>query len=75
MGPGLRCPVLTAVIFDVDGVLANTAGLHETAWKQVFDKLLARRGLTCSQGSPFTSEDYRRYVDGRPDSAALGATA
>ncbi|HEY0492317.1 MAG TPA: HAD-IA family hydrolase, partial [Candidatus Dormibacteraeota bacterium] len=62
----LRSPVIAAVIFDVDGVLTNTAGLHEAAWKQVFDEFLARRGLTGSQGSLFTSDDYRRYVDGRP---------
>ncbi|HSO93272.1 MAG TPA: HAD family hydrolase, partial [Candidatus Dormibacteraeota bacterium] len=59
-------PILRAVIFDVDGVLTNTAGLHEAAWKQVFDELLTHRRLAGKRGSPFSSEDYRRYVDGRP---------
>ncbi|WP_119168408.1 trehalose-phosphatase [Algihabitans albus] len=51
------------VIFDLDGVLTDTAALHARAWKALFDGFLKDRGL----GPPFDPEsDYRRYVDGRP---------
>lgn len=54
------------VVFDLDGVLTNTAVLHETAWKRVFDAYLRRRAK--SDGHPFvpfSHDDYRRHVDGR----------
>jgi len=59
-----------AGIFDLDGVLTDTARLHAAAWKAVFDPLLRqwaqRRGLVFR---PFDSEaDYLTYVDGRPRS-------
>jgi len=31
-----------AAIFDLDGVLTNTAGVHAAAWKTVFDAFLQR---------------------------------
>jgi|TARA_R100000501_G_scaffold8550_1_gene17376 beta-phosphoglucomutase family hydrolase len=53
---------LHAVVFDLDGVLTDTAGLHETAWKETFDAFLrARAGPFDS----FSRQDYRAYVDGR----------
>lgn len=58
---------LDAVLFDLDGVLTSTAGLHAAAWKTTFDELLER--LSRAGGGtqrPFDDEDYRRYVDGRP---------
>lgn len=56
-----------AVLFDLDGVLTRTARLHAAAWKQVFDRFLAERAeRTGEPYHPFTQEDYRRYVDGRP---------
>jgi alpha,alpha-trehalase len=60
-------PVLTrrafdAVLFDLDGVLTDTAALHAQAWKALFDPILAERGQP-----PFEiATDYRRYVDGMP---------
>lgn len=56
-----------AVIFDMDGVVTDTASLHAHAWKQMFDEYL--RGRAAEHGEtflPFRDEDYRRYVDGRP---------
>ena len=32
-----------AVVFDLDGVLTQTATVHAVAWKQLFDRLLAQR--------------------------------
>ena len=51
---------IRACLFDLDGVLTDTAAVHRAAWREVFDALLAARGLP-----PFTDEDYLRYVDGR----------
>ena len=53
-----------AVLFDLDGVLTDTARVHSTAWKATFDRFLAE--LHPHQ-HPFTIEgDYLTHVDGRP---------
>ncbi|WAX57167.1 beta-phosphoglucomutase family hydrolase [Jatrophihabitans cynanchi] len=52
---------ITTCLFDLDGVLTDTASVHRAAWKQTFDPLLAARGL-----EPFTEDDYATYVDGKP---------
>lgn len=50
-----------AVLFDLDGVVTNTAGAHSAAWKALFDPILTARGLP-----PFDPvQDYQRYVDGQ----------
>jgi trehalose 6-phosphate phosphatase len=57
-----------AVVFDLDGVVTKTAGVHAAAWKRLFDEYLAERAAR--EGRPFRSfdvdADYRRYVDGKP---------
>lgn len=51
-----------AVVFDMDGVVTDTAGAHRAAWKAMFDDFLARRGEP-----PFDGDrDYLEYVDGKP---------
>ena len=46
-----------AVLFDLDGVLTDTAALHATCWKQTFDEVL---------DEPFDRErDYVAHVDGK----------
>jgi beta-phosphoglucomutase family hydrolase len=52
---------VTACLFDLDGVLTDTASVHRAAWKQTFDAYLAAHG-----GEPFTEDDYNDYVDGKP---------
>ncbi|MDZ7779777.1 MAG: beta-phosphoglucomutase family hydrolase [Gemmatimonadota bacterium] len=52
----VRLDGIDALIFDLDGVLTETAGLHFRAWKRLFEDDL---------GEPFTEEHYRRYVDGK----------
>ena len=32
-----------AVLFDLDGVITDTAGLHAACWKQMFDDYLQKR--------------------------------
>jgi alpha,alpha-trehalase len=58
---------LDAVIFDMDGVVSDTARVHERCWKRVFDDYLRdRMALTGEALRLFDDEDYIRYVDGKP---------
>lgn len=58
-----------AVLFDLDGVLTDTARLHEAAWAaeftEIFDQI-DRLSPANAPIAPFTSDDYRRLVDGEP---------
>jgi beta-phosphoglucomutase family hydrolase len=56
---------LGAAIFDTDGVVTDTARVHFTAWKDVFDAVLRERSGT-GTFDEFTRDDYLRYVDGVP---------
>jgi alpha,alpha-trehalase len=62
-----------AFIFDLDGVITQTASTHARAWKQLFDEFLARQ--TAQTGAAFVpfdlNADYRRYVDGKPRIAGV----
>lgn len=59
---------IEAVIFDLDGVVTQTARVHAAAWKRLFDDFLAQRAAR--HGGPFepfdAEADYRRFVDGKP---------
>jgi len=59
---------VVACLFDLDGVLTDTALVHAAAWKATFDPVL--RSLATAGDSPYVPfdvvDDYRRYVDGRP---------
>lgn len=56
-----------AVVFDLDGVITQTAKVHAAAWKVMFDDYLAKHAAEDKQFEPFNIEtDYRRYVDGKP---------
>jgi beta-phosphoglucomutase family hydrolase len=57
-----------AVIFDTDGVITDTARVHATAWKTVFDAFLRTHSAACREKfRPFdVRADYLRYVDGKP---------
>jgi beta-phosphoglucomutase family hydrolase len=57
-----------ACLFDLDGVLTDTASVHAAAWKQMFDDyLLARSERDGTPFEPFdTTSDYGPYVDGKP---------
>jgi beta-phosphoglucomutase family hydrolase len=47
---------ITALLFDLDGVLTSTAVLHRQAWRQTFEGM----------GQPFSEQDYLAHVDGKP---------
>ena len=59
---------IRACLFDLDGVLTQTAKVHARAWKEMFDGFLRRRAERT--GTPFEpfdlSRDYDEYVDGKP---------
>jgi beta-phosphoglucomutase family hydrolase len=57
-----------ACLFDLDGVLTQTAKVHATAWKQMFDAFLAARAARAGEAFvPFDIvADYDEYVDGMP---------
>jgi trehalose-phosphatase len=59
----LRFPELQAVVFDTDGVITQTAAVHFSAWKDVFDRYLEAH-VDGDAARPFTDADYRTYVDG-----------
>jgi len=59
---------ITTCLFDLDGVLTQTARIHAQAWKQMFDDFL--RDWSERAGEPFEPfdrpTDYDEYVDGKP---------
>lgn len=64
-----------ALIFDLDGVITQTASTHARAWKRLFDGFLGRRVIEAGGTFvPFDLEkDYRRYVDGKPRIAGVAS--
>ncbi len=53
---------VSACLFDLDGVLTDTARIHAAAWEEIFDDFLAHHDQR-----PFDAvRDYDEYVDGRP---------
>jgi beta-phosphoglucomutase-like phosphatase (HAD superfamily) len=52
-------PQLKAVLFDMDGVITDTAEAHMAAWKRLFDEFLRERR---PESAPFSAVDYRRHV-------------
>jgi beta-phosphoglucomutase family hydrolase len=59
---------ITACLFDLDGVLTQTAKVHAAAWKQMFDDYLRERARHSHETFvPFDAiGDYDQYVDGKP---------
>jgi beta-phosphoglucomutase family hydrolase len=59
---------IRACLFDLDGVLTQTAKIHARAWKEMFDDFL--RDWAQRTGEPFHEfdrpTDYDEYVDGKP---------
>jgi beta-phosphoglucomutase family hydrolase len=60
----LKLPeTIRALLFDMDGVLTDTASVHARAWKETFDAFLRTHG----DDKPFDlGPDYGLYVDGKP---------
>ena len=70
--PESRCVInreeYDAVLFDLDGVITDTASLHAACWKKMFDEFLQERATRTGEAfRPFDlATDYRLYVDGEP---------
>jgi len=62
----VRLPeTIRACLFDMDGVLTDTASVHAEAWKRMFDEYLRER--LGPDAEPFDiARDYGQYVDGKP---------
>ena len=56
-----------ATLFDLDGVLTDTASVHKKAWKSMFDAYLREHAKrTGGKYVPFDVDaDYLKYVDGK----------
>jgi beta-phosphoglucomutase family hydrolase len=52
---------IQACLFDLDGVLTDTAAVHRAAWAATFDPVLRAHGQR-----PFSQANYEDYVDGKP---------
>jgi len=64
----ITCDRYDAVLFDMDGVITDTASLHATCWKTAFDEFLqqwATRNTVPFRPFDITV-DYKLYVDGKP---------
>ena len=77
MGEGraaIRTEEIDAVVFDMDGVVTDTASVHAAAWARMFDRFLeARASASGAAFTPFTEDDYRRYIDGKPRYDGVGS--
>jgi beta-phosphoglucomutase family hydrolase len=65
--PVLQLPSsIRACLFDLDGVLTDTASVHAEAWKETFDAFLGQRATR--EGGAFVAfdpgRDYDEYIDG-----------
>lgn len=54
---------INAAILDMDGVITDTAIVHQKAWKEMFDSYLESKN---SEYEPFERKDYLEFVDGKP---------
>ncbi len=61
----IRCK---GAIFDLDGVLTDTARIHALAWESMFNEFLKKAAQR--EGKTFLpfdrQDDYLKYVDGKP---------
>jgi len=68
MGIAITRDQYDAILFDLDGVITDTANMHAACWKQMFDAYLQKRAV--ERREPFCpfdiATDYRLYVDGKP---------
>jgi beta-phosphoglucomutase family hydrolase len=62
-----------AWLFDLDGVITDTASVHAAAWKETFDGYL--KEVSKREGRSFEAfeidPDYYRFVDGKPRYAGV----
>lgn len=59
----VRVEEADAILFDLDGVLTDTATVHEHAWARVFTEFFTELS---GSPAPYTDADYFAHIDGRP---------
>lgn len=60
------------VIFDLDGVITNTAVVHLAAWQEAYEAIIHDpRYPPDGSRAPFTPNDYYALVDGKPREQGL----
>ena len=60
-------PPFDAVIFDLDGVVTNTALVHQAAWKDAFERILNDPRVPAGANrAPLSRADYLSFIDGMP---------
>lgn len=65
-------PPYDAVILDLDGVVTNTAVVHQAAWKEAYEAIIQDpRYPPDGNRTPFTRRDYLTLVDGKPREQGL----
>jgi beta-phosphoglucomutase family hydrolase len=71
----LSSPVeVSTVVFDMDGVITDTATVHRVAWKALFDDYLRERSQETGESfEEFTETDYLTYVDGKRREDGVGS--
>jgi beta-phosphoglucomutase family hydrolase len=63
----------TAVLFDLDGVLTDTASVHERAWGGLFTAVFEAEAACGATVAPYTTADYFGYIDGKPRTEGVRA--
>jgi len=67
VGTAVRlAPNLAAVLFDLDGVVTDTAALHAVAWQRLFDGFLADYAGPGDTAPLKLPDDYLAHIDGKP---------
>ncbi len=66
--PAIDWRTYDAVLFDLDGVITPTAGVHMRAWAEMFNAFLTEYAGSHPEAdtSPYTDADYFAHVDGKP---------
>ncbi len=59
-------PALQAWLFDLDGVVTDTAAIHGVAWKALFDRFLEHRAGGGEYVPLKLPDDYLEHIDGKP---------
>ena len=68
-------PPVEAVLFDMDGVVTDTAPAHAAAWKQLFDAFLRQRAEARGEAWQYDRACLRLTADERAARAAAGSAA
>jgi len=61
----LSARTVDAVLFDMDGVITDTATVHRRVWTSMFDDFLRDASRSGPEQPPFSEADYLRFVDGK----------